>query len=135
LNIITRLRDLGWQPFDFNWNGVNSPYCRVGISIIKRCSVFEPMSRISRMQMKSIKMEKIFYEGEFEIDYDLYAEEDGMQLVSRWISDQENFQFNERCKILSFGLTSMHVWQEAASSRFEIGYGACQIGQAFKFAH
>jgi hypothetical protein len=87
------------------------------------------------MQMKSIKIEKIFHEGEFEIDYDLYSEEDGMQLASRWISDQENFQFSEKCKILSFGLTSMHVWQEAVSSRFEIGYGACQIGQAFQFAN
>jgi hypothetical protein len=97
--------------------------------------VFEPMPWISRAKMKSIKIEKIFYEGVFEIDYDLYSEEDGRQLISRWISNQENFQFNEQCKISSFGLTSMHVWQEAASSRFEIGYGACQIGQAFRFAN
>ena len=136
--VVDELRARGWQEADFNHEGSEPSYCRVGISFARWASIFEPMSRSKRWLRPAMcpTIKSVLAGFAFKIDVGAYDTNDGDHITSRWIENQELFPFGAWFQPIRFDLTTMRVARvaldEPGQQVFEMGYGALIAGQAFE---
>jgi hypothetical protein len=115
------LRAHGWKDRFFERSTPDRPFARVGLSFVKRSSVFEPRHLIDRLRNPGASLHCSLVIGR---KFRLTKSDDPGLLAARWVED-DDFPYESTMHVLQYGLTEMKVCEEGDGSRlFIVAYAA-----------
>jgi hypothetical protein len=130
-NLVDELLDRGWTAECFNWVGPQPPYVRVGYSLLRQISVFEPMYLFGRLLRPSLRIDCVDLIGrqQFMIRWQSYSE----IADARWIEQQDDYPFDEWMQPISVTKTELVARRVSlvggpfyiAFAAFSVGLGVC----------
>ncbi len=115
------LRERGWQERYFQRSSPDRPFARIGISFVKRSSVFEPRHFIDRLRSPGASLHCSLVIGR---KFSLKKSDDPTFLAARWVED-ERFPYGATMHVLTYRLTDMTAYEEGDGSRlYSVAYAA-----------
>lgn len=125
VSLVEVLRRRGWSDKSFNRNGSKPPYIRIGYSISRGASIFQPMPITERWLRPSlsIPVEEVLGYHHFSIDAGPYEE----FAAGQWIGNQARFPFGEWVYPTNFLKAGVEV-RTRERERFFVQYGALIAG-------
>jgi hypothetical protein len=130
------VRLYGWRQEWFDDNGPNSPYIRVGFSLIRWSSTFDPLPRRDRLSARRIPARKLLERfGWIQISRAAYSEIAG----GRWL-DQQRFPFDQWLELTPRSLRNrglrgkmlLYPVDTATGVEYAVAIGALCLGEGIR---